>query len=490
MCHADLALHGGARFETAECVVCHNPGSTDANSGNSVDMTVMTHKIHMGSLLPSVIAGGDYCIYGFRDSKHCYENVVYPQSITNCSGCHDAADPNTPDAANWYAQPTKTACGACHDDVDFATGDNHGSGIVADNSQCISCHANNPDSPLEVRQAHRVLTEEARQKYQFNIIDTLFTGPGTAPQVTFSLSNPIDGSLYDLATDPTLQQSTLRFRVAWETIDYNNYDNGASNAQPGATDVYLSGILQATANGDGTFDLLLSTVPSSSTGSGVITLEGKIQEAIGDVAVEATHAYFAITDANALARRVSVEMSRCNDCHEYLSFHGNARNNLIENCQVCHNADAARGGSPSRGPMDMKHFLHRIHATDGIAYPQATSNCTACHTDDGFYPLDTDSGILATSLDRGADSLDPTDNIRQSPNTSTCGVCHQTANAVAHMQQNGGSFDACQEIDGTLRQRVDSCGPTGDKSGALVNEPCAVCHGPGRTSDVKNVHGL
>ena len=54
VCHENLAIHGGARFEMQECVTCHNPGSADANSGNTVDMTVMTHKIHYGENLPSV----------------------------------------------------------------------------------------------------------------------------------------------------------------------------------------------------------------------------------------------------------------------------------------------------------------------------------------------------------------------------------------------------------------------------------------------------
>ena len=74
-----------------------------------------------------------------------------------CSNCHDADDPATPDAANWFEVPTAEACGACHDDVNFATGENHGPDIPADNTQCVSCHANNPASRIEVRQAHRLL---------------------------------------------------------------------------------------------------------------------------------------------------------------------------------------------------------------------------------------------------------------------------------------------------------------------------------------------
>ena len=36
-CHGELAIHGGSRKEIKYCVTCHNPGSTDANSGNTVN---------------------------------------------------------------------------------------------------------------------------------------------------------------------------------------------------------------------------------------------------------------------------------------------------------------------------------------------------------------------------------------------------------------------------------------------------------------------
>lgn len=61
-CHGELALHGGGRVDTAYCVTCHNPGSDDANSGETVDFKVMVHKIHRGANLPSVINGGEYAI--------------------------------------------------------------------------------------------------------------------------------------------------------------------------------------------------------------------------------------------------------------------------------------------------------------------------------------------------------------------------------------------------------------------------------------------
>jgi OmcA/MtrC family decaheme c-type cytochrome len=127
---------------------------------------------------------------------------------------------------------------------------------------------------------------------------------------------------------------------------------------------------------------------------------------------------------------------------------------------------------------------------DGIRYPQRVSNCLACHTDDGFYPVTLDSGVRSTSTNRGVDSNDSTDNNRISPNSATCSVCHPSAEAQLHMELNGGSFDACTELDGTTRARVDICGPDGDKTGAIVQEGCTTCHAKGRIADVAVSHSL
>jgi hypothetical protein len=101
-CHNDLALHGGARADTDECVACHNPGTTDPDSLNTVDFKVMVHKIHRGEDLTVL----PYQIWGFRNTLIDFSDVVFPQDIRNCSNCHNTADPNTPDASNWYTVPT------------------------------------------------------------------------------------------------------------------------------------------------------------------------------------------------------------------------------------------------------------------------------------------------------------------------------------------------------------------------------------------------
>jgi len=137
--------------------------------------------------------------------------------------------------------------------------------------------------------------------------------------------------------------------------------------------------------------------------------------------------------------------------------------------------------------MDMKVFLHRKHAVDDIRYPQPVSNCLACHTSDGFYPLASDSGVLPASRNRGSASADPFDNDRITANAAACSVCHQGNDAKLHMEQNGASFDACLLPDGTVFRKLDSCGAAG-ALGEVIQESCTVCHGPGRVADVRLVH--
>jgi OmcA/MtrC family decaheme c-type cytochrome len=115
-CHDRLAVHGGGRVDVQYCVMCHNPGTTDANSGHVLTMQTMIHKIHAGRLLASQVdAGGEnYVIWGFGASRHDYSHVGFPQDLRNCTVCHTAANPNTPQGDNWKTRPSKESCLTCH----------------------------------------------------------------------------------------------------------------------------------------------------------------------------------------------------------------------------------------------------------------------------------------------------------------------------------------------------------------------------------------
>ncbi len=89
-CHNPLQMHGGQRREVGLCILCHTPQSTDPDTGNTVDLAVMIHKIHRGADLPSVQAGTPYQIIGFRQSVHDYSEVVFPQDVRNCNTCHQS----------------------------------------------------------------------------------------------------------------------------------------------------------------------------------------------------------------------------------------------------------------------------------------------------------------------------------------------------------------------------------------------------------------
>ena len=67
-----------------------SPQTIDPDTGNTVDLRVMIHKIHRGENLPSVEAGTPYVIIGNRQSSTTTRHVVFPKDIRNCTTCHEA----------------------------------------------------------------------------------------------------------------------------------------------------------------------------------------------------------------------------------------------------------------------------------------------------------------------------------------------------------------------------------------------------------------
>ena len=153
-------FHGGSRRGMELCIMCHTRQTIDPDTGNTVDMKVMVHKIHMGKQLPSVQAGKPYQIIGNSQSVSDWSTVVCPPTRGAASS---ATSPKTgaAQADAWLKNPSRAACGSCHDNVNFATGADHVNLPQVDDNQCTQCHI--PQGELEfdasITDAHIVDTE-------------------------------------------------------------------------------------------------------------------------------------------------------------------------------------------------------------------------------------------------------------------------------------------------------------------------------------------
>jgi OmcA/MtrC family decaheme c-type cytochrome len=273
-CHGFLNAHGGARVEVHYCVMCHSPQNSDPYSGNTLDFKQMIHKIHTGINLPSInppalaaqnttpTLGQGYWIVGFMESLNNFNTVLFPQDTRNCQTCHVQNLAGATEAGNYASVPTAEACGACHDNVNFATGANHSTNIVANDSQCTTCHgpSSNIDSgELQVANAHIIPDVVAASRYQFNVNTVTFSVQvgSTYPVINISVVDPTKNNHpYNILTDPTFVgngilagqtyngvvptgvatpvcvngASRLALDIAWDTSDYTNWSTVAPAA--------------------------------------------------------------------------------------------------------------------------------------------------------------------------------------------------------------------------------------------------------------------
>jgi OmcA/MtrC family decaheme c-type cytochrome len=579
-CHTQLTAHGGARVEVQYCVMCHNPGTTDPNSGNTLDMKVMAHKIHSGNTLPSIqtangpnttpTLGQGYWIVGHGAALSNFNTLLYPQDTRNCQTCHVQNHPNLTEAVNFKTVPTMEACGACHDTVNFATGANHGSNIIANDTQCSTCHGASStidNGQLQVVAAHVIPEVVAATKFQYIVNSVTFTTDSSHlvyPVVNFSVVDPTNGNApYNIltaaaftGTDPGTGQpvcaaggtARLAIDIAWETSDYTNWGSGASAAAwgqpfslnplavPGcAAAVMLSAITGPDANG--AFTLISPTaLPPAPTAycppAGVtvcpaisnvaVVIEGHpglITTGPGATAIPVTSAvgYGNVTGSAPVARRMVVDIAKCNVCHSALNLHGDNRNGNAQVCVACHNPASTDVGQRQtltaagvdglwEQTIDFKHMIHAIH--DGsvrgaagapfviygfggsvndftdVVYPGQLNRCDACHIATSYYPV-ADTAVQATTFVTGLSKQLPTlttvgNPIATSANMAVCSACHVDALSNAHMLQNGGSTTVTKDAEGRT-----ILGPN-----PLPVETCAVCHGAGGVADVMVEHKI
>jgi OmcA/MtrC family decaheme c-type cytochrome len=477
-CHDSLAFHGGSRRSLELCIMCHQPQTSEATGGKTVDMKVMAHKIHMGSQLPSVIAKTPYAI-GTTD----WSTVVFPSDPRRCESCHEPKT-GAAQANAWYTNPSRAACGACHDDVNFASGVNHVNLPQVDDSQCATCHI--PKGELEfdasIQGAHVMPQESAtRPGIVINMVKVDNGGAGQKPTITFTLKDS-SGKPIDITT-MSASPNKVSFVMGGPTTDYGYTSFGSDVTSPGYVSETATTLAKCGTDGTCTYTFT-HAVPAAAKGTFAIGVEarraltllpGTVKQLATQYGADNKVMYFSVDGTPVAKRRQVVDIAKCNQCHTRLSMHGESRNNT-EYCVLCHNPSNQSGAAPSVG-IDLSVMVHSIHfgnnlaaagvgykigSSDfsGVRYPAFsqtgragdTTNCEMCHVNgsEAVFPI----GKNAVK-DPGA-AMDPAP-----ATTAACAACHVTKSNMAHM--------AAQ---------------TDPKFG----ESCDVCHATGAQFDVNKEH--
>jgi OmcA/MtrC family decaheme c-type cytochrome len=478
-CHDPLSAHGGSRRDPKLCALCHQPQTTDPDTGNTVDFKVMIHKIHDGPNLPSVKAGSPYQIIGFGQSVVDFSHIIFPQDVRNCQNCHEGTVAASKPAQNdvWYTQPSRAACGSCHDDVDFATGKNHPAGAQADDSACASCHQPDGDEwGTSIKGAH-LLPKNSKQLKGINatIVSVSDVAVGKKPTLVFKLTNndgsPIDGS--KLATFSPIQAGNTG-SYSWFKRD-NAVGKATFDATAGTTTYTFLDAIPAGSTGTWAFSVDIrrsTTLKRADKGADISFSESTINP-IKYVSLTAS--------APAVPRRTVVTLAQCNSCHSGLSLHGGQRN-TTEECVICHNptnSDVAQRPAAEGQPesISFQRMVHRIHSGEEltqdytiygfggskntfneVTFPGDRRNCAKCHAGTSYtLPVATTAAPVTTLRDY----FSP-----QGPGTAACLGCHDNKDAAAHAFLNTTTFP------GTT----------------TFAEACATCHGTGKDWDAAKVH--
>jgi OmcA/MtrC family decaheme c-type cytochrome len=365
-----------------------------------------------------------------------HKDTTYPQDLRNCTTCHQTS---AAEGYIWYSRPSRKACGSCHDNIDWTTGENHVAGPQADDSACASCHLPQGESEFDasIKGAHTIPTKSAQLAgLKMQILNVTGAVPGAKVTVTFKVTNA-DGS----AVAPS-SLASLNILLGGPTTDYTSTIRQSAKA--------------ATASGNAWVYTFTAALPADAVGSWTasadcyrnVTIDNHTDTGLSvrEAAVNPIYT-FAVTDAQPEARRTSVDLTKCNKCHETLALHGGQRY-LIEECVICHNpvaddtAQRPAANAPSES-ISMQRMVHRIHTGEELTqdftifgfggsennynevlYPGDRRDCVACHVT-GAYTVPLPDDVIPTITKR--DYYTP-----MQPTAAACLGCHDSKPAAIH----------------------------------------------------------
>jgi OmcA/MtrC family decaheme c-type cytochrome len=548
-CHYQFEMHGGPRKSVEYCVTCHNPGSIDQDTGESIDMAYLAHSIHPGhdrnvngdsdQLIPYIVWG-----YGeqFGFGEHDYSEVTYPQSLTYCENCHVESETH-PDGNAWNEAATAKTCGGCHADglevgtPDAVTGQpdayafNHQYADVnfgiAEDGTCATCHLGafpTAGPALELHSAidgDQRLREDLGKQFVFSFVSATDTGAGQAPTVVFRVDKT-DGTAWDIVNDPEFSDdngASLNLYLAWNASEtYNGtQDGGTGGARDrGPVDgttipwqaghpyrVYLAALqADAVQQADGSYQYtFFEPLPADLAGDAYFALGGHpaglgtVLGGSGDPADDGTEQWQRAAATSAVfypdpdARRdYRADNEGCNGCHQQIQLHGSNRNGNTEMCLVCHNADQAGERSGATAGWSMGYMVHNIHVGNPDYWTGEFAEIT--------YPQSIANCFTCHTDAVGSYSVARTEARAVSTGEDDSGLDFTWLNDVS-TTPNAAVCGACHRDNAAQGHFLSNGAQIGELKQDIVGastgfpngqEACAVCHGSGSTFDSALFH--
>jgi OmcA/MtrC family decaheme c-type cytochrome len=506
-CHDQLAFHGGSRRGVDLCIICHTPQTVDPNTGNTLDMPVMAHAIHIGTSFPTIESTTPYSIVGFGNAVDSWSTVVYPPDVRMCKTCHN---PNNGAAQTtaWLTTPTRAACGACHSNVNFLTGLNHVNLPEPDDKQCAGCHI--PQGELEFDAS--IIGAHTIPEYSTTIpgINVTLLGvvgyAGQKPTVSYTVKTNAGAAIP--MSQFTAAGGSLSMTMTGPTTDYGNVSFGSDTT---STPGYVTESVAAGSTCDSTGKCQYTfthAIPTNARGTYTIGVEARLSATLlAGTTEQQTANYsahnsvinFSVDGSTAVPRRTVVLEANCNKCHSDLEVHGSLRNDVTY-CPVCHNPSntdfttrptavvASDTALPPQG-INFALMVHKIHSGVNVALNYNQSYIVVGHggSHNDFTTPPPGSGVLYPAMS-------PTGGVSD---TTNCEMCHASGTenndpigklAVTDPQGLESPVQATTSACTSCHLDTNSYAHADSNTDPKFGESCSVCHGASGDFSASQVH--